>query len=551
MDISTKIKRVFVLMLENRSFDHMLGFSDITGVDAKTGKGTTIEGLRPNRYYNEEVPDAVPPSKREYAHPGAEDKIHGEKEWDPGHEFQDTLECLSGPSTQYQPSKPYPSIRMNGFLNRYMRVKPTTDRPRRVMDCFHRDDLPILTFLAEHFSVCDHWFSSMPGPTWPNRLFVHAGSSAWLDDSPTFSQIAARHTYRGYEFEYGHVFEWLDLAKIPWRIYEGDRFPQALSLSGMNYDRLLRRKFRSLDRLALDLQADHFEPRYIFIEPKYGRFWKDFEGGNSQHPLDSVRAGEKLIAQVCDAIGTSRYWTESMLVISHDEHGGFYDHVPPGPATPPNDKKLQPENHMRSFDFTQLGVRVPTVVISPWIPCGTIDHTIYDHASILKTLLRVFPELSRSIETRRFLSKIIGWTKMESVANVIGEAFSPLVRAAVGPFSDRIRHANDFSHLFSLSQARRYELPRQLLGNYDNAPPTQDRMGPGDFGPDGGRIPTHLYGFLHVGLLRYKAINRDRPLSFDDPVVRQYTEIRTLQQAYQFLEEVRVRAEEFQQRIEG
>jgi hypothetical protein len=76
-------------------------------------------------------------------------------------------------------------------------------------------------------------------------------------------------------------------------------------------------------------------------------------------------------------------------------------------------------------------------------------------------------------------------------------------------------------------------------------------MGPGDFGPDGGRIPTHLYGFLHVALLRYKAINRDRPLSFDDPLVRQYTEIRTLQQAYQFLEEVRVRADEFQQRIEG
>jgi len=295
VDIKNKINKVFVLMLENRSFDHMLGFSNINGFDAKTGMKTKIEGLAPDTYYNEEIPDGVLPSNREYAKPGAEDKINGEKKLDPGHEFRDTLECLCGPLAKDLPPCPYPAIRMNGFLNRYMRVSPKPDIPRRVMDCFHRDNLPILTFLSEQYALCDHWFSSMPGPTWPNRLFTHAGSSAWLDDSPKLPQIIDRVTINGYEFEYGHVFEWLDLVNVPWRVYEGDVFPQVFSLSGMNYDRLINRRFKPLDRLAGDLQRDDFKPRYIFIEPKYGRFWNDFGGGNSQHPLDSVRAGEWLI----------------------------------------------------------------------------------------------------------------------------------------------------------------------------------------------------------------------------------------------------------------
>ena len=107
------------------------------------------------------------------------------------------------------------------------------------------------------------------------------------------------------------------------------------------------------------------------------------------HPLDDVTRGERLIKDIYEAIRSSPHWESSMLIVTFDEHGGFYDHVAPPAAVPPGDVAVDSYNHY-GFKFDQLGVRVPTLVISPWIAKGVIDHTTYDHTSILSTVERLF-----------------------------------------------------------------------------------------------------------------------------------------------------------------
>jgi phospholipase C len=128
--------------------------------------------------------------------------------------------------------------------------------------------------------------------------------------------------------------------------------------------------------------------RYVHIEPSYG-FLDKFRYGSSQHPLASVRVGDNFIKTIYEAIRNSPVWESSLLIITWDEHGGFYDHVPPPPAVPPGD--IPTAAHSKNgFRFDQLGVRVPAIVISPRIPKNLIDHRTYDHASILATIEKLF-----------------------------------------------------------------------------------------------------------------------------------------------------------------
>ncbi|GAA3431758.1 hypothetical protein GCM10018954_013590 [Kutzneria kofuensis] len=147
----------------------------------------------------------------------------------------------------------------------------------------------------------------------------------------------------------------------------------------------------------------------MFIEPDYGDVLvgaRDFRGGNSQHPLADITDGERLIKTVYEAIRNSPHWEHSVLIITYDEHGGFYDHVPPPPAAPPEDRIVFPHNVHHGFAFDQLGVRVPAVVVSPLIPRGTVDHTTYDHTSLLATVEHLFgldPLTRRDAEANHLL----------------------------------------------------------------------------------------------------------------------------------------------------
>lgn len=373
----SKIKHLFVLMLENRSFDHMLGFSGITGTDAVTGRPTAIDGLtgvESNAYggvtYSvlRGAPDRAP--------------------HDPPHGFPGVLEQLCGEGASYA-SGAYPPINNSGYVSVHARSHP--EAPDGAMHCFTPDQLPVMTALAREFVVCDRWFCSMPGPTEPNRWFVHAATAGFFDESPSHREYAEAFStpWSGIAFRQGTIFDRLREGGYKWRIYACDSFPNAAMLKGVS------RTFDIDDfddDFAEDVASPSYDAAYTFIEPSYDAF-SEYEGGNSHHPLGSVRAGELLIKRTYEALRRSPIWESSMLVVTYDEHGGFYDHVVP-PATRPTGSR----GRKYGFTFDQLGPRVPAIIVSPLVPRNLIDHRVYEHSSIVTTAARLFglTEIGRS-----------------------------------------------------------------------------------------------------------------------------------------------------------
>ncbi len=170
-------------------------------------------------------------------------------------------------------------------------------------------------------------------------------------------------------------------AGLKYRIYACDSFPNVAMLKGIS---------RTFDvdefdeDFASDVASPSYDAAYTFIEPSYDAF-SEYEDGNSHHPLGSVRAGELLIKQTYEALRRSPIWESSMLIITYDEHGGFYDHVPPpaAHATGSTGRKY-------GFTFDQLGPRVPAIIVSPLIPRNLIDHRTYEHSSVISTVIRLF-----------------------------------------------------------------------------------------------------------------------------------------------------------------
>jgi phospholipase C len=372
------IEHVFVLMLENRSFDHMLGFSGIKGTDAVTRAATKINGLTgtESNSWNGTVYPAAPP---------AVDPMKA----DPYHEFSDVLKQLCGQTATYPSGGPYPPIDNSGFVSNFaldaMPKQPGPGAtPGDVMKCFDKAKLPVLTALAEEFAVCDSWFCSLPGPTWPNRFFALGASSADLDHSPTTLETVAWQTFDGFKFQNGSIFD--AGGSFKWRIYAGNKiFTLAHALKGIHIWDVTR-----YSKFASDVQDPSYPAQFTWIEPNYGHVTSDYLGGNSQHPLDGVTGGEALMKATYEAIRNSPLWESSMLIITWDEHGGFYDHIAPPRAISPGDAAQFSGANQCGFRFDQYGPRVPAVVISPLIPRNVIDHREYDHTSVLATVERLF-----------------------------------------------------------------------------------------------------------------------------------------------------------------
>ncbi len=371
-----QIQHVFVLMLENRAFDHMLGFSGISGTDAESGAATSLNGLsgsESNAYGGVTGTVSQP----------AEEAM----QVDPGHEFADVLCQLCGPNATYAPGGAYPPIDNSGFMASYanaVKHAQQTRDPAEIMKCYAASQLPVLNALAAAFAVCDAWYASMPGPTWPNRMFVHAASSAGLDHSPTTAEIALWETLSGgYAFANGTIFDRLATKGIGRRLYAGDLFPMMSALKGIRLDDI-----RQYSQFAGDLQKD-FPYSYVFIEPSYD-LQNDYRGSTSQHPLGDIRRGEALIKSTYETIRQSSLWPSSLLIVLWDEHGGFYDHAIPPAAVTPGDSKPGTGHNKYGFTFEQYGVRVPALIISPWVPANTIDHRVYDHSSVPATIEALF-----------------------------------------------------------------------------------------------------------------------------------------------------------------
>lgn len=367
------IQHVFVLMLENRSFDHLFALSGIPGITAATTENTNT--------YN----------GRTYAFDGS---APSQLPTDPGHEFTDVVEQLCGQGVRLQKGQPYPPIDNSGFIANYATTR-TEGAPPQIGDAGDvmrgvdaRTQCPALYQLATEFVLCDGWYSSLPGPTWPNRYFLHGASSAGLDHSPTSAEMCEWEGLDGLVFPKGSIFD--SLKKGNYRLYQdhvGDprgRIPQVASIKGISFFDV-----EDLEHFESDLAAN-YTARYTFIEPSYGDVTNNtYQNGTSQHPMDSLSGGDQLVARVYGAIRNSPLWDKSLFIILYDEHGGFYDSAKPGTAAHPNDGAPATLN-TNGFGFDVLGVRVPAIVVSPWVTRGQVDHTQYDHSSVLATLQRLF-----------------------------------------------------------------------------------------------------------------------------------------------------------------
>ncbi len=376
------IQHVFVLMLENRSFDHMLGFSGLNGIDGASANET-------NTYKGQHFP--------------ASNDAANVMGHDPGHEFTDVLEQLCGAGTVYTGGA-YPEINNSGFVSNYTFGD--------IMKCYNTPKaLTVMMTLASEFAVCDHWYSSLPGPTWPNRFFVHAASSGGLDHSPTTLETLEWEKLKGFVFENGTIYESLVKTGKQWRIYRGVRKPLIGSIPSVAAFRGIQiRDTIAYEKFADDVKGN-YPYAYTFIEPNYGDVVSgSYSGGQSQHPMDDIRHGELLIKKTYEAIRNSPLWPSSLLIITYDEHGGFYDHFPPPAAVAPGDTTPHSAYNKSGFGFDQYGVRVPAIVISAYTPKNIVSHLPFDHSSIPATLEQMF--------------NMPALTKRDAAANTVGSLAS-------------------------------------------------------------------------------------------------------------------------------
>jgi Phosphoesterase family len=299
--------------------------------------------------------------------------VYTDLQVDPSHWTPDVLdqiysvyECGTKP-----PTLPAIGPNMSFVANYSYRNNNSLLAARKIMRCFAPDNLPALTTLAREFAVCDSWYSSLPGQTWPNRIFAHAATSDGHIDNKL------------YDYDIDTVYQRLEEASHSWNIYFHN-IPQALALKRIRAD-AFRDRFQLFHQFLADARNGNL-PNYSFIEPRYFDF--AFKRANDQHPNHDVSLGDVLIADVYEAVRNSPQWEQTLLVILWDEHGGIYDHAfPKQPQVPCPDAKTSVNP---PFGFDLVGVRVPAVLISPYIAKGEVDHTQYEHASIPATLKKLF-----------------------------------------------------------------------------------------------------------------------------------------------------------------
>lgn len=397
-----KFDYVVVLMMENRSFDNMLGYLYENGVPP----GQSFNGVSGKNLSNPIPPYA---DSSEFV-----DSVYVHKEYvmtnpnpDPGEEFPHINTQMFGtviPDTNrflpvgnmfppYNEPFPIPNVYpLNGhvldYVNTFRRGAgrfPEYYEYKIIMGCFPPDAVPVISTLAKGFAVCDNWYCGVPSQTFCNRSFFDAASSwGYVNNAP----------YQKWTVNFATtIYDRFQDAGVSWRIYFDpiDIIPLSLFIHFPRLVKYTTTNFAYYDRFKKDVK-DGTLPKYSFIEPRL------FVKHNDEHPPDSlfsniftpsnVLAGEILINDVYTAIknsnsATGNNWKNTLLVITYDEHGGTYDHVQPPPAIPPYVNA--PAGEM-DFTFNRSGRRVPAVFVSAYIDSNTIYNDTLRHTSMIKTM---------------------------------------------------------------------------------------------------------------------------------------------------------------------
>jgi phospholipase C len=345
-----RVEHLVVLMMENRSFDHMIGLLKDELPD--------VRGVAPGDFTNSDtVGNPVELTN---------DAVYqGQFTADPGHDFNDVyLQMYGTPFNGVFARTPT----MSGFVKSYEQ-QAGVSRGAAVMRCFKPERLPTLATLAREYAICDQWFSSVPGPTLPNRAFAHFGTSfGRLDMSPDFFRAQPS------------IYQRLRRAGKKGKIYY---YSQSSGTQGMTFLLADQRDFFGLFGDFKKACKNNELPAYSFIEPAYSD--NAGELATDQHPDHNVLQGDNFIRQVYNAIRSNDDgWKRTMLVVVWDEHGGLFDHEIPPAVLPDDFSSTAPP-----FAFDRLGVRVPAVIVSPYID-AQVEHSVYEHASIPATVTEQF-----------------------------------------------------------------------------------------------------------------------------------------------------------------
>jgi phospholipase C len=385
----SKIDHIVVLMMENRSFDHMLGYLTLGG-------RADVDGLEPGM---------------KNVHAGRDYPVHHlsstklTKAQDP---------CHGGECVAVQIAND-----MGGFVDSYASANPADPDPGLVMGHFDGADLPVYDHLAREHVVCDRWFCSVPGATWPNRLYAVTGTSEGTLDNREPVPI----------YDIPSFVRHLDARGVSWGWYCHDvatlRLTDARYAVGHfgNFSWFDRRTFAA-PKSFVDAAASGALPSVSWIDPNFVDVgFVGPSGSNDDHPPSDVRDGQTLVLKLYHALVTSPQWQKTLLVVTYDEHGGFFDHVPPPAARDDNAKTRR------------YGPRVPAFVISPWVDPG-VSHRLFDHTSIIKTILLRFcrdargtiPTMTKRVAEAHHLGELLARSTPRSAPSA--RTLTPLVRFA-------------------------------------------------------------------------------------------------------------------------
>jgi phospholipase C len=390
-----KIEHIVVLMLENRSFDNLLGWLYDPANDAPLNVvPADFDGLYGKNVSNRTWDGLVIPAGKSYDGRSPQPN--------PGEPFEDVFSQIYDVPLvgfKYVPAVPPHPPNMQGFIRNYAAQKHRPGDAAKIMDSLTPKTVPVLSALAHHYGVCDRWFASIPTQTFCNRSFVHAGTSSGYVNNDGGGLCFVNDSMT--------IFNLLESARETWTVFVGGWLFQSFTLLTQ----------RSLWEYAPSKHFAHFRnfidaaqnkgglPSYSFIEPIYfdSTVWGP---ENDMHPEcnpyeffgpSNLHRGERLLADVYNAVRNSPDWESILLLVVFDEHGGCYDHVAPPSAAECKvainpDKKIIPNGQHGGigFNFDRLGPRVPAIVVSAYTKPQTRLHDIFEHTSVLSTVVNCF-----------------------------------------------------------------------------------------------------------------------------------------------------------------
>ena len=325
-----EIEHIVVLMMENHSFDNLLGMLPYQVPGRRSVDGFRLKHGKPVNAN----PDANGNLIRAQ-HAGSPCQLSGEpsQSWNASHEAFD-----------------------NGRNDGFVRASAPV-----AMRFWDKRDLPVTYSLAQEFPVGERHFCSLLGQTFPNRRYFFAGTS----------QGAINDTVPITPPPNGSIFDRLDANQIDWAVYFQD-YPSIVLVTGIETP-LRAFRTRTFDRFLHDVAAGRL-PQFTFIDPNY-------RTTSEENPQD-IQVGERFVAQVVQALTQARTWKHTVLFLTYDEHGGYYDHVPPPPAIPPDSIPPALSSGDVPGAFDRYGFRVPMIVISPWARPRYVSRVVHDHTSL-------------------------------------------------------------------------------------------------------------------------------------------------------------------------